>query len=113
MGLFDVKAVFTEGDTLADYNTIIKDPSNDNAVVNLTGFVSVELQPVDKRAGNTVSAITATINDAAAGDVTFDCTTIVSTGVGTYDCQEIITDGTPEVQRGARYRIVVIPKVES
>ena len=111
MANLEVKATFTAGDTLADWNTVIQDPT-DNSVVNLTGFASVKLYPVDLRAGNTVAAITATVNDAATGDVTFDCTTLCTTGAGTYDCQEEYTDGGAKVQRGHRYRIVVVPKVE-
>lgn len=110
MSNLDVRATFTKGDTLADYQSTLKDPSNSNAAINVTGY-TIKLYAYGIRAATAIAAITATLTDAANGVVTFDATTIAA-AADSYRCQIELTDGSAKIQRTQDFLLVVKAKVE-
>jgi hypothetical protein len=109
MASLPVEAVFTKGDTKADYKPTLKDPTDDTAI-DVSGF-TVKLYWKDRRAGTTGTEITAALTDPTNGIVTFGCSTIAA-ATGTYDCHVELTDGGALVQRMQDFRLVTKGKVE-
>jgi hypothetical protein len=111
MANLPVRATFTVGDTLADYQSTIKDPSNSNTAIDVTGY-TVKLYAYAVRDAAAVAAITGALTTPASGVVTFDCATIVAAGADGYRCQIELTDGSAKIQRTQDFLLVVKAKVE-